>query len=72
MGRVRNDGREVSLVRARFAHFPSVCLVIFFSPLSRDRPGGGRGSYHGPPADWERSRWTVNKKRTVYNIVMIQ
>jgi len=45
-------------LRVRLSSF----LPSFFAFLSRDRPGGGRGSYRKPPADRERSRWTVNRK----------
>jgi len=45
-------------------HFPWA-VSCFYSPYGgdflfssflvvRDRPGGGRGGYHGPPADCER------------------
>jgi len=37
-------------------------LSFFLSFLSWDRPGGGRRSCRGPPADCERSRRTVNRK----------
>ena len=57
-----------------FCHSFSLFLSLSFSlfSLSRDRPGGGRGSRREPLADCSRAQWTVNGKRTVYNIVMIQ
>jgi len=67
-GRGGNRGRGgvrtgLSLGRTFFHTVASVFLyVLSFFLSSWDRPGGGRGSFHGPPADCERSRWTVNRK----------
>jgi len=48
----------------RFSFLRSLRLWVPFLSFSsvRDRPGGGRGSCHGPPADCERSRRTANGK----------
>jgi len=37
-------------------------LFCFLKLRVWERPGGGRGSYHGPPADCSKSRRTVNGK----------
>ena len=64
-------------VLIEWAFISSVCLScsvfsVFpvFLSFSRDRPRGSRGSCCGPLADCLQR--TVNRKRTVHNIVMIQ
>jgi len=73
-GRVRDNGDFLRAFSMRSLRFPfSLSFSTFYTALTfflsislyfslSGQARRGRGSYHGPPADCERSRRTVNRE----------